>query len=110
MMAQSIEEAIEARVRTAIREETRALREALERLAPPDDSEYLTAAQVAKLTKFDEDTVRRWMRTGKLPSRRVGSRKRVRRSDLERFLAKDPGGDERTPDEIADELLARGRR
>jgi excisionase family DNA binding protein len=48
----------------------------------------LTVAQVAATLQVDEDTVRRWLRAGRLLGTNLGSRAgyRVRQSDLDAFL------------------------
>jgi excisionase family DNA binding protein len=48
-------------------------------------SEYLTVQQVADLCHCHEETVRRWLRAGRLPSVRIGLRRLVRRADLDRL-------------------------
>lgn len=54
---------------------------------------WLTVAQVAELVQVHPETVREWLREGKLPgtliSRRAGYR--VRASDVDRFLSGDLG-------------------
>lgn len=49
---------------------------------------FLTVAEVAELLKLNQQTVRNWIDQGSLPALRVGRRVRIRRSDLERVLAK----------------------
>jgi excisionase family DNA binding protein len=51
--------------------------------------ELLTVPEVAALLKLNEQTVRRWLREGRLAGTYLGTRQagwRVRRSDVERFL------------------------
>ncbi|MDQ3692217.1 MAG: helix-turn-helix domain-containing protein [Chloroflexota bacterium] len=53
--------------------------------------QWMTVEQVAAFLSLKEETVRRWIRSGEipvldLPSRRAGYR--IRRSDLDRFIAK----------------------
>lgn len=54
---------------------------------------WLTVAQVAELVQVHPETVREWLREGKLPgtliSRRAGYR--VRASDVDRFLSGELG-------------------
>jgi excisionase family DNA binding protein len=53
---------------------------------PPD--ELLTVREVAEYLKLNPQTVRNWIDAGQLAGVRVGSRRvRVRRSELDRFLA-----------------------
>lgn len=52
------------------------------------DAEYMTVAEIAELFKLNQQTVRNWIDSGRLPAVRIGSRRvRVRRSDLENFVA-----------------------
>lgn len=59
------------------------------------ESERLDVAEIARVLRVDVETVRRWIRTEGLAAQNVGTlrnpRYRVRRGDLERFLAgRDP--------------------
>lgn len=51
--------------------------------------EYLLLHEIAEISRASVGTVRAWIRTGRLPSVKPGRRRLVRRSDLERFLARD---------------------
>ena len=55
--------------------------------AEPEES-FLTVAEVAEMLKLNQQTVRNWIDQGSLPALRVGRRVRIRRSDLERVLAR----------------------
>ena len=58
------------------------------------EDELLTVPEVATLLKLNEQTVRRWLRTGRLRGVSLGSRQagwRVRRSDVDEFLGIDRG-------------------
>ena len=58
--------------------------------------ELLTVPEVAALLKLNEQTVRKWLREGRLPGISLGSRQagwRVRRADIERFLDEHRGED-----------------
>lgn len=61
-------------------------REEVERM---DDERWLTVAQVADVVQVHPETVREWLRTGRMPgtllSRRAGWR--VRERDVQRFLS-----------------------
>lgn len=54
-----------------------------------DDERWLTVAQVADVVQVHPETVREWLRTGRMPgtllSRRAGWR--VRERDVQRFLS-----------------------
>jgi len=57
------------------------------------EDKWLTVAQVAELVQVHPETVRQWLREGRLPgtllSRRAGYR--VRASDVQRFLSGELG-------------------
>jgi excisionase family DNA binding protein len=53
----------------------------------PTQSENLHFEQVAERYGFPIGTLRHWVRTGRLPSFRIGRRRFVRRSDVERLIA-----------------------
>ena len=58
--------------------------------------ELLTVTEVAALLKLNEQTVRKWLREGRLPGIYLGTRQagwRVRRADVERFLDERRGED-----------------
>ncbi len=90
-------------VRDEVRKELRHHREEmLEVLRPqgtppprnePDSDELLTAEQVAQILKVKPDTVRSWIQSGSLRASRPGNgtrpgrKYRVRRSDLDAFVA-----------------------
>jgi PAS domain S-box-containing protein/excisionase family DNA binding protein len=61
--------------------------------APSDalsDRPYLSISQTADLLGVSRVTIWRWIRTGRLPVRRLGHRTvRIERADLERMLARD---------------------
>ena len=54
---------------------------------------YYTLEEAAAMLKLHPQTLRRWIRTGKLPARRFGKQFRLRREDFERVaqpsIAKD---------------------
>lgn len=106
-MSATLDEMIRGVVREALREELPAiLREVLSALpleraavqaasaAPAITSpdEILTVAEVAARLHVACPTVRRWIRSGALPSCAIGSRRlvRVRRADLETFASANP--------------------
>jgi excisionase family DNA binding protein len=50
--------------------------------------EFLTVAEVASILKLNQQTVRNWIDTGKLPAVRIGPRRvRIRRSDFDRLIS-----------------------
>jgi excisionase family DNA binding protein len=54
---------------------------------------YYTLAEAAELLKLHPQTLRRWIREGKLPARRFGRQFRLRLEDIERVAQPptDPG-------------------
>ncbi len=48
---------------------------------------YLTVADVARQLQISEDTVRRWLKSGKLPALKIGKEWRIDPDDLKTFLA-----------------------
>jgi excisionase family DNA binding protein len=63
--------------------------------------EFLTVADIARILKLNQQTLRNWIDQGSLPALRVGRRVRVRRSDfdtlLERGRTAGPTGPEGSP-------------
>jgi excisionase family DNA binding protein len=53
------------------------------------EHEYLLVAEVAALARTSVDTVRAWMRSGRLASVKPGRLRLVRRVDFEAFMAGD---------------------
>ncbi len=57
-----------------------------------DGERWLTVAQAAEIAQVHPETLREWLRNGKVPgnliSRRAGYR--IRQTDLERFLSGEP--------------------
>jgi excisionase family DNA binding protein len=50
-------------------------------------SELLTVSETAEKLKVDEETIRRWLQTGKLKGIKISPQAwRVRQSDLDNFL------------------------
>ncbi len=46
-----------------------------------------TAKEVGDLLKIREESVRRYIRQGKMPAVKLGTKVRIKQSDLERFIA-----------------------
>jgi excisionase family DNA binding protein len=74
----------------------------LAELQPRNDA-YLTTAEAAKLAGIHADTIRRWIREGRLAEHRAGRVVRVRRDELERLLSE---GTRRDPRDMTPEQLA----
>ena len=53
-----------------------------------DDNEVLHIDEIAKLTKMNEESVRRWCRTGKMASYCFGGKYIVVGSDFKEFMRK----------------------
>ena len=58
---------------------------------------WLTVVEIVEQLQVHEQTVRRWLREGRLPGRNLGGRSgyRVRERDLEAFLQGEPDGDQK---------------
>ncbi len=52
------------------------------------EERLLTVAEIADLLQVDEQTVRRWIRQGRLPAHNFGGKAgyRIQRKDLQAFL------------------------
>jgi len=48
--------------------------------------DLMTVNEVAELLKVQEETIRNWLRSGKLKGVKLGNRWRVTTNDLEKFL------------------------
>ncbi len=56
-------------------------------MAKNHDEKYYTVAEVARLLRIKEDTVRSWLRNGQLRGIKVGKRVwRISSASLQRFL------------------------
>lgn len=76
----------------------------------PTQDEYLSPAHAAKFADVEETTIRAWITAGRLPRYRAGGRLiRVKRSDLEAYLAAEKAEDPRrlSPEETAAKSYAR---
>lgn len=86
----SVDHAIREAVRDVVREEIEAV---LRRIGPSVQqpvapvSEYLSIADAAELVHVHPATLRGWINEGRLRGHRAGRHHRVRRSELEAFLA-----------------------
>jgi excisionase family DNA binding protein len=99
---------IKAALREVLREE---LPRALSLLQPRSNEDgYLSVQKAATLAEVHPDTIRAWVKDGRLVAHRAGCGLRIRRDDLRRFL--EGGGPQKnrpTPEEDADAILARRR-
>ncbi len=84
--------ALEEVIRGIVRDEVRAaVAEVMtrNRAAPVTDSGYLSISGAARFASVAPGTLRRWIRTGRLPVRRAGRVYRIARAELEAFLERD---------------------
>src|SRR5690349_4991032 len=85
--------ALEAVIRALVREEVRAaVAEVLTRNAAPAavlEGGYLSIGGAAAFAAVHPGTLRRWIRTGRLPVRRAGRVYRIARAELEAFLERE---------------------
>jgi len=111
-----LDDAMRATVREELRDVLRQeLRAALTELRPasvsasgdaPSDS-YLSLAEAAALARVSKNTLRAWIKDGKLPRRMAGRELRVRRDELHRLLAAEPEPSKLTADAAVARILAR---
>ena len=103
-----LETLIRDTVRQVLREELRGLpasTPAAEPTAPADG--YLSIAEAATLARVSKNTIRAWVKDGKLPRRMAGRELRVRRDDLHRLLAAAPAESGLTPEQAVANILER---
>lgn len=76
-----------------------------------DEDGYLSIAKAARLADVHPDTLRAWIKEGRLPEHRAGRELRVRRSELHRLLAGSAQTVSRpSPEEEAATILSRRRK
>ena len=63
-----------------------------------DDTEYLRAADIARLTGMSIRTTRRWIAKRLVASAKLGGARLVAKSELERLLSSDPEATENVSD------------
>jgi excisionase family DNA binding protein len=52
----------------------------------PEHDDFMTVAEVASILKLNQQTVRNWIDSGKLPALHIGRRVRIRRTDFNALL------------------------
>lgn len=104
-MNQSLEQTLHALITKEVRAEVR--RVIAEAMRP---DEYLSPASAAKLAEVTPETIRRWVKAGKLTRYGVSGKKkrtrvlRVSRLELERLLRSDGAqNDELSPEQLAEQ-------
>jgi len=111
IVARLLDEALERRLQPLLAE-LADLRAAQRVTSMSDETDpYLTPEEVAKIIKYEVQTVNRWVRSGKLAA--VGPRRgrRVKRSVVDRFMAEQNGTEDKPDlDSLADAALKRRRR
>jgi excisionase family DNA binding protein len=63
-----------------------------------DGEEFMTVADIARILKLNQQTVRNWIDQGSLPALHVGRRVRVRRADFDALLERGRTGGPRAPE------------
>jgi excisionase family DNA binding protein len=77
----------------------------------PSDLTYLSVEKAAAVAEVHPDTIRAWVKAGRLPEHRAGRELRIRRDELHRFLDRASDGDVRpTAEDEAAMILSRKRR
>ena len=100
----------EEAIRTIVREELRPLRQVLEALKPPPPAtEMMTPVEAAELARRSPETIRAWVRKGKLKRYGANGRLLVRWDELLKLLESES---ERVSDDELDTMAVRllGRR
>lgn len=103
--AVGFDDVIRQTVRDVLREELRDL--VAESKPAAGDGPLMTVADAAQYARVHEDTIRTWLRHGKLQRFKAGRELRVRRDDLERFLAAASNESELTAEEAVSRALRR---
>ncbi len=90
--ARTFEDLLRDVVRGVVREELHAALQAQARRNAPGEADdegegYMSLAQAARLAAVAPGTIRRWIRERRLKASRAGRVFRIRRRELERFLA-----------------------
>jgi excisionase family DNA binding protein len=76
----------------------------------PADVVYYSVEKAAAVAEVHPDTIRAWVKAGRLPEHRAGRELRIRRDELHRFLDRVGDGDVRpTAEDEATLILARRR-
>lgn len=107
----TIEETIAAAVEAKLRPVMDELRAIRSEMRPTAEDGYLSIEKAAALAEVHADTLRGWIKDGRLPEHRAGRELRVRRSELHRFMER--GGSKATqvsPEETAAVILSLGRK
>lgn len=94
----------ESALREIIRDEIRTvIRQELGR-KPAAAGDYVSVSEAAQIASVQAQTIRAWVRSGKLTEYKAGRVLRVRRSELEAFLAKGvtPDDADASPEQLAD--------
>ena len=95
----------ESALREIIRDEVRtAIRQELGK-KPATAGEFVRVAEAAQIAAVSTQTIRVWVRAGRLTEYKAGRVLRVRRSELEAFLATDPtpnASARLSPEDLAD--------
>lgn len=94
MSAVTLDAQLREIVREVVREELQAALVAgpPRRNSPSTDDGYLSIARAATFADVAPGTLRRWIRSGRLPARRAGRVHRIARVELEDFLARNGRG------------------
>ena len=92
---------VEATVRRVVREEL---------ARRPGADEYLSIARAAQVADVAPATVRDWIAQGKLRRYQAGRELRVRRAELDQFMAEHTDGRAPSPEQEADRLFETRRR
>jgi excisionase family DNA binding protein len=95
----------EAELREIIHEEVQSAVLQVMGKKPAAAGEFVSAAEAAKIASVSSQTIRAWIRSGKLATYKAGRVLRVKRTELEEFLTIGPTPDHAenmSPEDLAD--------
>ena len=96
----ALREIVESAIRRVVREEL---------TREPSRDRYLPVAEAAEIAGVAPDTIRAWIGQGRLGRYNAGRELRIRRSELDHFLAmpaaQDANGRELSPEEHANQFI-----
>jgi excisionase family DNA binding protein len=95
----------EAELREIIHEEVQSAVLQVMGTKPAAAGEFVSAAEAARIASVSSQTIRAWIRSGKLATYKAGRVLRVKRTELEDFLTTGPtpdNADDMSPEDLAD--------
>jgi len=103
----AIRELVRDVVRDVVREEMVALSTRCNDGETDAPSDYVSAKTAAAIADVNEETIRVWVRRGALPAYWAGRLLRIKRADLDRFMATGGDGEDVDVEEAARRILGK---